>query len=95
MKHSIIRDYYKGSLPIIYYCQTGETMSTFRYLETVNDYKEYNTKQLWYNDAKCAETIIPWLYDAEKDTLYICDSETGIYSASDNKEVKFSVIKMM
>ena len=95
MKPSIIRDYYKGNLSVMYYTEDSKANAISLYLETVNDYKENNTKQLWYNDDKCDKDHIPWLYDAEKDILYVCDSDTGIYSASDNKDIKFSVIKMM
>lgn len=94
MQDPVIRDYFKGTLAVMYYNEDGQTRAGSLYLETVNDYKEYNNKQLWYNNDKCVETHIPWLYDAEKDALYVCDIETGVYSASNNKDNKFSVVNI-
>jgi hypothetical protein len=92
MQHPVIRDYFKGVLDVMYYTEDGHTHTSSLYLETVNDYKEHNIKQLWYNNDKCIETHIPWLYDAKKDALYICDSKTGVYYSSTNKTNKFSII---
>jgi hypothetical protein len=84
----ILHTYYKGSIRTI---SDNSTDIIYRNLETVNDYKTYNTKHLFYN-TNYLENIIPWLYDKYNDKLYIYDHTYDKYVNSNNKNDSFSII---
>ena len=82
----ILTKYYNGYIKT--YTKNSNNI-IYRNLETVNDYKVYNTKHLFYDNSE--KNIIPWLYDRRKDLLYIYNNEK--YVNSNNENDSFSIIE--